>query len=299
MDSSAALFPIKSTQASPSLDVPVWDRSGEPGQREFRVDAPLQPGFSRSGGTLFRENREYFGKNPGSFRLDPAVRGAGKGRKSAPRWSRRGWEAPAGFPVGIGRLQVRPSPPAGAASPGTSPRPRGCHPMSSRPRGVVTQPGPERRKNPAGKWEKNQGSGGPGARLCHLAPSGFCFPAVLMGFNPDFLPCLSFPGPKPAQSSLREFSGNPGVDRWDLGLSAGERDPKKPQKGFSSIPAFPGPKTAQGIPGNPGGRNVGQRGFGVGYWQTRGDRARLEFAGKAPNPTDPAPKPLPGAAGTG
>lgn len=241
MDSSTVLFPIKSTQASPSLDVPVRDRSGEPGQGEFRVDAPLQPGFSRSGGRLFRENREYFGKNPGSFCLDPAVRGAGKGRKSAPRWSRRGWEAPAGFPVGIGRLQVRPSPPAGAASPGTSPRPRGCHPMSSRPRGAVTQPGPERRKNPAGKGEKNQGSGGPGARLCHLAPSGFCFPGVLMGFNPDFLPCLSFPGSKRAQSSLREFSGNPGVDRWDSGLLAGERGPKK-------SPALKRPREFPGIP---------------------------------------------------
>lgn len=37
----------------------------------------------------------------------------------------------------------------------------------------------------------------------------------------------------------------------------------------------------------------------MGYWQTRGDRARLEFAGKAPNPTDPAPKPLPGRSRSG
>lgn len=176
MDSSAALFPMKSTQASPSLDVPVWDRSGEPGQGEFRVDAPLRPGFSRSGGRLFRENREYFGKNPGSFCLDPAVRGAGKGRKSAPRWSRRGWEAPAGFPVGIGRLQVRPSPPAGAASPGTFPRLRGCHPMSSRPRGAVTQPGPERRKNPAGKWEKNRDQEVPELGCVIWRHRGFVFP---------------------------------------------------------------------------------------------------------------------------
>lgn len=154
MDSSTALFPIKSTQASPSLDVPVWDRSGEPGQGEFRLDAPLQPGFSRSGGRLFRENREYFGKNPGSFCLDPAARGAGKGRKSAPRWSRRGWEAPAGFPVGIGRLQVRPSPPRRCRLPRDIPAPPGLSPHELTAPGSCDSAGPREEEKSGWKMGK-------------------------------------------------------------------------------------------------------------------------------------------------